>query len=161
MPELNPQYAQFQKEIEQLLKELNEMLKRSNFTQVELAQLAAEIDFFEELRNLGFDELVTKYFNGYDKIIEEKLAQAERLNIKGLTGVDVNSLQLIRDLDTAYLLRSAEAWSAKYESELFKSIIRGDTIKETIENLEGIPLTDAQLGTVLNTQYSDFSRTTT
>ena len=44
---------------------------------------------------------------------------------------------------------------------MFKSIISGNSIQETIKNLEGIPLTDAQLGTVLNTSYSDFNRITT
>ncbi len=46
MAEFNPEYEVFKKEAEGLIAELVKKLEQSNFTNVELAQLAAEIDFF-------------------------------------------------------------------------------------------------------------------
>jgi hypothetical protein len=51
MPEINPKYLQFQKDVETLLKELTNRLKQANLTKVQLAQIASEIDFFEELKS--------------------------------------------------------------------------------------------------------------
>jgi len=65
-------------------------------------------------------------------------------------------------LDKKYLLKSASAWSTQYESALVKSLIRGDTITQTVKSLvTEVPLTTPQLSTVLNTQYADFNRVAT
>jgi hypothetical protein len=161
MPELNPQFAQFQKELETLLDELIKRIKQVGGTKTNLARIASEIDFFEELKSLGFEDLVDKYFSEYDKIIAKKIKEAKQQGVTGLVNVDIDSLEQIRDLETQHLIKSAQAKADLYKSELLKSIIRGDTIADTISNLEKFPLTDAQLGTVLNTQYSEFSRTAT
>ena len=162
MPELNPQFVAFQGEIETLLKELTNLLKRGNLTKVQLAQIAAEIDFFGVLKGLGFEDLVNKYYNGYDKIIADRLREAQALGVRNLVSVNLESLQLLKDLDTAYLLKRAEAWSYQYKAEILKSLIRGDTVKQTVANLATtVPLTDAQLGTVVNTQLYEFSRAAT
>ena len=159
MPELNPQYAQFEKDVDSVLSDLLSRIKQGNFSKVQLAQIASEIDFLNELRAAGFEDVVNKYFNNYDKVLNDILNQAEKLGVRNIVGVQ--DLLVIKELDKEYLLRSASAWASKWESELLKSVIRGDTIAETINNLQGIPLTDAQLGTVLNTAYSDFSRSST
>jgi hypothetical protein len=64
-------------------------------------------------------------------------------------------------MDKEYLLGSAKAKASLLQSEMMKAAIRGDTINQTIKALQDIPLTDSQLGTVLNTAYSDISRTAT
>ena len=161
MPELNPQYIQFEKDVKALLEELTSKIRQGGFSDVELAQLASEIDFFEELRNLGFEDLIDEYFDNYDIEIAKILEQAERRGIRNLTNIDIRSLEIVRELDKEYLLGKASAWSKEWQSEFMKSIIRGETIPQTIKNLQEIPLTDAQLGTVLNTAYSDISRTAT
>ena len=57
MPELNPEFAKFQKELETLLKELTNQLTGAGLTKVQLAQIAAEVDFFEELKSFDrFDK---------------------------------------------------------------------------------------------------------
>ena len=161
MPELNPEFAKFQKELETLLKELTNQLTRAGLTKVQLAQIAAEVDFFQELKSFGFEDLVNKYFNGYDKIITQRINEAAAQGVKGLANVNIDSLLQIKELETQHLLKRAEAFSLQYKRELFTSLIRGDSIPETISKLRDITLTDAQLGTVLNTQYSEFSRTAT
>jgi len=50
MPELNPEFAKFQKELKTLLKELTNQLTRAGLTKVQLAQIAAEVDFFQDLQ---------------------------------------------------------------------------------------------------------------
>lgn len=160
MSTLNPEYAKFEKEIIALIAKINSQLKQLTLTDVEIAKLAAEIDFFKELKAQGFEKIVNQYFDNYDKALVEilKLANARGVDF---ASVNTNALLQIKELDQEYLLRSAYAWSSRYESELFKSIISGNSFSETIQNLEGIPLTDAQLGTVLNTSYSDFKRIST
>ena len=160
MSSLNPEYEQFAKEIESLITSINEKLRKLTLTDVELSQLAAEMDFFEQLKSEGFENVVNKYFNNYDEVLLNIATQAQARGVD-FASVNVDALIHIKDLDKEYLLRSAYSWSSRYESELFKSIISGNSIQETIKNLEGIPLTDAQLGTVLNTSYSDFNRIST
>ena len=160
MPDINPNFAAFQKEIETLLQELTNQLKRANLTKTQLAQIAAEIDFFQELKSLGFEELVNKYFNNYDLEIARIIQQAKDNGVN-FANVNLQRLELIRELDKAYLLGSAEAWSNQLQSELVKSSIRGDSVVETIQNLQGIPLTDSQLTTVINTSYWDTKRLAT
>ena len=152
-------YKDFSKEVEEMISQLTQRLKRGGFSRTELAQLSAEINFFEELRGLGFEELVDEYFSNYDKVITDVLKKA-KLNGVDIAAVNTEQLLLVKELDKDFLLKKASLWGSQYESELVKSIIRGDAITQTIKNLEGIPLTDSQLGTVINTSYADFERMT-
>lgn len=157
MPELNPQYAQFKKEIEQMLAELVRTLERGKPTQIQLAQIAAEIDFFEQLKGLGYEQTVDKYLGSYETVLSDLLVTARKQGVD-FAGINLGQLELIKELDKKYLLGKASTWGAQFDSEFVKSVIRGDTIKQTVANLSEIPLTDSQLGTVMNTSYSEFSR---
>ena len=160
MPDLNPEYAQFQKEIEAMIKELLATLKRGNFSQMELAQLAAEINFFDEIKGLGFEEVVEKYLGTYETKFAEIIAKAKTAGVD-FARVNTELLLRIQTLDRNYLLGKAASWGAQFDSIFVKSVIRGDTIAKTINAMVEIPLTDSQLGTVLNTSYSDFNRSAT
>ena len=160
MPEINPQYLQFQTDLETLLKELIDKIKRANLTDVELAQVAAEIDFMEGLRELGFDELVDKYFANYEAEILKIASDAKARGVD-FANVNTKALEYVTLMDKEYLLGSAKAKASLLQSEMMKAAIRGDTINQTIKALQDIPLTDSRLGTVLNTAYSDISRTAT
>jgi hypothetical protein len=160
MPEINPTFAQFQTDLETLLKELIDKIKRANLTDVELAQVAAEIDFMEGLRELGFDELVDKYFANYEAEILKIASDAKARGVD-FANVNTKALEYVTLMDKEYLLGSAKAKASLLQSEMMKAAIRGDTINQTIKALQDIPLTDSQLGTVLNTAYSDISRTAT
>ena len=161
MPELNPQLEQFKKELDDLVRQLSERIKKGGFSRVELAQIVAQVDFLEELNNLGFEEIVNKYFNGYDDVLAGIIKTAEQQGVR-FAGVNLDALMSIKELDKKYLLKSASAWSTQYESALVKSLIRGDTITQTVKSLvTEVPLTTPQLSTVLNTQYADFNRTAT
>lgn len=161
MPEINPTYSQFQKEVETLLQELITQLKNANLTKAQLARIASEIDFFEELRSHGFEKLVDKYFSNYNKEIFAVINEAKNQGVRDLTNVNLQALESIATFDKEYLLGRAKSWASEWQSELIKSVIRGDTIQQTINNLDGIPLTDSQVTTTLNTAYSDISRTAT
>jgi len=158
MPDLNPQYAQFQKEIEAMIKELLTTLKKTKFSDMELAQLAAEINFFDEIKKLGFEDIVEKYLGTYETKFAELLATAKTAGVD-FAKINTELLERITILDKEYLLGKAASWGKQFDSQFVKSVIRGDTIPQTIANLSEIPLTDSQLGTVLNTSYSDFNRT--
>jgi len=160
MPDLNPEYAQFQTEIEAMIQELLTTLKKTKFTDVELAQLAAEINFFDELKGLGFEETVEKYLGSYEIKFAEIIQKAQTAGVD-FAGVNTELLLRIQTLDKEYLLGKAASWGKQFDSQFVKSVIRGDTIPQTIANLSEIPLTDSQLGTVLNTSYSDFNRMAT
>ena len=160
MPELNPQLAQFEKEIEVMLAELISKLEKGNFTRTQLAQISAEINFFDELKRAGFEKSVNKYFSGYETILADALSKARTLKVD-FAGINTAALELIANLDEEFLLRKAASWGAQFKSEFAKSIIRGDTITQTAANLTEIPLTDAQMKTVLNTSYTEFNRVST
>ena len=81
MPDYNPEYLQFQTEIEALIKELLTTLKKTKFSDMELAQLAAEINFFGEIKKLGFEDIVEKYLGTYDAKFAELLATAKTAGV--------------------------------------------------------------------------------
>ena len=158
MPELNQQLAQFEKEVEVILRQLVVKLQKSDLTQTQLAQIAAEFDSLEELRALGFNQIVDKYFTNYETIYADLIKKAKGVN---LAGINTGLIERIQILDKEYLLGKASSWGKQFDSSFAKSVLRGDTINQTVVNLSEIPLTDTQMKTVLNTSYSDFSRTAT
>ena len=158
MPELNPQFAQFEKEVEAMLVELISKLEKGNFTQTQLSQIAAQLNSLDELKKLGFDQSVEKYFANYEVIYADIIKKAKGVN---LTGINTDLLERIQTLDKEYLLGKASSWGKQFDSSFAKSVLRGDTINQTVVNLNEIPLTDTQMKTVLNTSYSDFNRSVT
>jgi len=158
MPELNPELAQFEKDVEAVLKQLMAKLKGSKFSKAELSQLAAEFDSLAELKALGFDEIVEKYFANYETVYADIIKKAKGVK---LAGINTGLLERIIELDKEYLLGKSASWGKQFDSIFAKSILQGKTINQTVANLNEIPLTDSQLKTVLNTSYSDFNRTST
>jgi hypothetical protein len=159
MPEPKP-LLQFEKEVETIIAEVIASIEKGGFTKAQLAQIASELDFFEQLRLAGFGKTVDKYFANYEAVTKDVLALAKKQRVD-FAKVNLATLDVIAELDEEYLLRKAASWGAQFKSELAKSVIRGDTITQTAARLKEIPLTDAQTKTVLNTAYSDFNRIAT
>lgn len=157
--QIRPEILWFTDYLDGAFNEIITRLKKINLTDVELAQLSAQIDFLDELYELGLYKQVNKYFSQYDDYIFRIVRQAQNkgLNISSLT---ISQLELVRELDKSMLLKSVDAWSSRFESVFIKQIIAGKSIKDIVSAMEDIPLTDAQLGTVLNTSFSEFDRIT-
>ena len=104
MSSLNPEYEQFAKDIEALIASINEKLRKLTLTDVELSQLAAEMDFFEQLKSEGFENVVNKYFNNYDEVLLNIATQAQARGVD-FASVNIDALVQIKDLDKEYLIK--------------------------------------------------------
>ena len=65
---------------QQLLKRIEAMLI-SGASPAELAEIISEIDFFEELQNLGYESAVTNYFDNYPDILKDIMTRAQKLGV--------------------------------------------------------------------------------
>ncbi|KKK80658.1 hypothetical protein LCGC14_2821280, partial [marine sediment metagenome] len=74
--DLDKLQVDFIKRIEQALK--------GDLSAAGIARLDAEIDFFQELRVLGFDDKLEEYLKGYDDVIREVHRDATK---RGLSGI--------------------------------------------------------------------------
>ena len=136
-------------------------LKQKNFTRVELTQLAAQIDFLDELKALGFEKKVNDYFAQYDKTISDIMAKAIDAGVKDISAITINEILLIKELDKNVLLGQAADWANRFEAEMVKGILGGFDTQTIINNLADIPLTTTQLNTVLHTSSQQFNRLVT
>ena len=161
MAELQPDVAQLTKYFDEVFKKIIEKIKKLNLSKVELAQLSSSINFLNELKALGFDKEVNKYFGSYDKIIKDIIGKATKEGVAGITGKTISDVLLVKELDTKVLLGHVSLWADTFESQLIKGVMAGLNTKSVIQSMNEIPLSTTQLHTVLNTAHSEFNRITT
>lgn len=91
-----------------------------------------------------FDDLIMRYDRYYDL----KVTAAYESTI-------------LRDMNYDTILRSFSAKSHLVRDNFYNSILSGQSDNETLRQLQGIGLSDAQSGTVLQTTFYNFSRMNT
>ncbi len=144
-----------------ILPKLIDRLK--GFSDTELAVIAREIDFFEQLNSLGYNDSVEKLMQDYDGVAENVFREA---NIRGLDTkvASASQLQLIKDLDAQAIFRIGQEISTKVKSELLRGIIDGDTRDNIVNRLSTTvvgELTSPQLNTIVGDSFARFSNTAT
>jgi hypothetical protein len=153
---------QFLKDIElieqQLIKRIEIALKRGYFSDVELSQISAELDFYQELNNLGYASKLEQYFENFDNLLLEINKQAQARGLAGITGVAARDLDTLIRVKGEELLGRANQYALQLRTKLFENIVAGTPVTELIKSLTEIPLRDYQLTVALNTGVAEFER---
>lgn len=142
-----------------LIKRIQATLK-SGASDIELAQLYAEINLYNELTDLGFESSLNKYFDNYDEIAAQIISDARSKGVN-LTGVNAAELDLIKGLDYEYLQGKTNIWGLQLQSSILKGLITGKDRKELVKELQGYPLRDYQMDVAIRTGYTEFNALTT
>jgi len=127
-----------------------------NFTREDIIEIAGQVDFFDDLKSLGYGTKLDDYFKNYEQVIIDITKQAR------LSGVNVGASA--RDLDSFInvkfdeLLGRASQYGKELKTELLRNIIAGTTPNEIALALNNIPLTNNQLRVAVNTGISQFQR---
>ena len=145
---------------EDFIKRIEQALK-GDLSAAGIARLDAEIDFFQELRVLGFDDKLEEYLKGYDDVIREVHRDATKRGLSGIVGVTATDLEILADNEALFLLDKGKLYTQQFKNTIYRSIIGGETIGEILPTLRAIPLTDAQLTTGVTTGITRFNAVAT
>jgi len=151
------------KKIEDQLKNDLERLayKMKDMTDTELLATTRRLNFLQELVDKGYGQQVNNLMSEYDVLLTNAVKEANARGIVPIGTERVETLQLLKDLDTETLLGRASRWSNDVKKLLFEGIYSGASIKTIVDGMEGISLASHQMNVVANTglrQFSDLSR---
>ena len=135
----------------------------SRLSDDELAVLARELDFFQELNRLGYSDALTDLMNEYDDVATKVFNQARSRGLQVQVATAQN-LELINELDATTLLGRARDFSSRYKSELLRGVIAGESGRQIANRLTttlGTELTSANLNLIVNDSFAKFSNSAT
>ena len=135
----------------------------SRLSDDELAVLARELDFFQELNRLGYSNALTDLMNEYDNTASKVFEQARSRGLQVQVATAQN-LELIKELDATTLLGRARDFSSRYKSELLRGVIAGESGRQIANRLTttiGTELTSANLNLIVNDSFAKFSNSAT
>ena len=135
----------------------------SRLSDDELAVLARELDFFQELNRLGYSNALNELMNEYDNTASKVFEQARSRGLQVQVATAQN-LELIKELDATTLLGRARDFSSRYKSELLRGVIAGESGRQIANRLTttiGTELTSANLNLIVNDSFAKFSNSAT
>ena len=135
----------------------------SRLSDDELAILARELDFFQELNRLGYSDALNDLMNEYDNTASKVFEQARSRGLQVQVATAQN-LELIKELDATTLLGRARDFSSRYKSELLRGVIAGESGRQIANRLTttlGTELTSANLNLIVNDSFVKFSNSAT
>ena len=135
----------------------------SRLSDDELAVLARELDFFQELNRLGYSDALNDLMNEYDNTASKVFEQARSRGLQVQVATAQN-LELIKELDATTLLGRARDFSSRYKSELLRGVIAGESGRQIANRLTttlGTELTSANLNLIVNDSFAKFSNSAT
>jgi hypothetical protein len=140
------------------IKRINLFLK-GGLRNIDLVQLYAELNLFEELNESGLNKVVDKLKSEYAGIVENIIGKVEQKGL-GISGLSVDELETIINLRADELLGRANAYALEFKSGLLQGFASGLTDDEIISKLQSnIPLKSNQLIAAVNTARSEFQAT--
>lgn len=147
----------------ELLRRLDLIIKSGKLTNVDIAQLAGEMDLFKELQALGYVSKLEKYFQKYEEIIKKINDEAISRGFKGIIGLAANDLDNFVNLQAQDLLGKGRQFAAELKSGLISNLIAGTPVNDVAQILkDSIPkLTGNQLKVALNEGIAQFRILTT
>jgi hypothetical protein len=152
------------------------------FSETQLVRLARELDFFNELQEMGFNTSFEKLMQGYDAEAEgilKDMQKVVRARTAG-TGAEIflstanteriaNQLEILRDLDGEVMLGQFKVETAKLKTELMRGIIAGEPagvvgqrLSAEWSNADGVPtLIGERARMIARDSFGQFSQTST
>lgn len=154
---------------ENLIKAIRRILG-NNPTQEQLINFLASNEFDILLNDLGLEGTINEYVTNFDLIFQEKASGYRLVNLTAerIDRISTN-IDLIKNTYARTILGYAQANSNLLRAKLIESLVTGVNARQTVKSLEGrlistlnnSPLTTAQIGSVVQTSYYDYSRATT
>ena len=142
--------------IDKIREELLKRIAKLNFSREDIIEIAGQLDFFEELKALGYPDLLEGYSQEYEKIAADIIKQARSLGVN--VGASARDLDNYINVKFDELLGRASQYGKELKTELIKNIIVGTTPNEIALALSEIPLTNNQLKVAVNSGIAQFQR---
>ena len=159
---VNSFMVEIQKIEDQLKNDLERLAyKMKDMTDTELLATTRRLNFLQELVDKGYGQQVNNLMDEYDVLLARAVKEATSRGIVPIGTERVETLQLLKDLDTETLLGRASRWSGDMKKLLFSGIYSGASIQTIVNGMEGISLASHQMNVAVNTglrQFSDLSR---
>jgi hypothetical protein len=134
---------------------------KNKIPKLELARLIAQLNFLEEMKNLGLVNAINSLEQLYDNGIRELITLAESEKVLNTFRISGDIFDRMKMVNAEEILRSAGAWGDRLKIKLVESITMGLPIEQMRKSLLEIPLTSTQLNSAINTAYYDYIRTFT
>ena len=135
-------------------------LKKAKGT--ELMQLAKTINFFNEMRRLGYDDLIEDVNKAFEKEIASIFAE---LSSRELARLPIASISIVRELknfELGYLTGTARQYTLQLRNAMLRGIITGQTNRQIISGLSsrfvvGTFISSSEASFLINDAFATFS----
>jgi len=163
----NIRLDQFYKEIETLETEFISFVRnltRKTASPVELTTFLTQYDFFNALREQGYEGKATQFMQSWDSQILRLLNLADVRGAEMVARVNIADLQTLKDLELGRLLRRGQDYAGEVRGELLKQLLTGADM-ETIRNRvlpdiqKEMKFLPSWFNAMLNTSYSEYMST--
>jgi len=146
-----------------MLKRIVALVKSGNFTDADIASLSGQVDFFQQINQLGYAGKLEKFFEQYDEILKKINQEAISRGLQGLSGASARTLDNYVNLKAGELLGKAQNFGNELQSALMSNLIAGTPIKDLVATLKETitPLSGNQLKVALNAGVKEFRVLTT
>ena len=161
MAQVQPAVDVFLGDIKRLESSFNKSLEvlignLSKASDTELINTMSQLNLFNELIEQGYCEALDKLDGEYGKLLEGALKEAEKRGVTALSGPGLQGLEVLKDLNTAELLGSANAYADNLTTLIFQNLYAGLPPNQIVSLLEGTALATHQLNVSVYTGIKSF-----
>ena len=120
----------------ELVNKVNRLLPRlETLSETQLIELSKSLDFFQEAKRLGYDNIAKEFEAGINKEVASTLKKAGQFGVS-LGDLNLESLQLIMDLELESIVSENRALANQLKKEVFRGLITGESINSIAERIE-------------------------
>ena len=149
-------------QLDSTLRQAIEKILGKNPTQQQMLIFLTQGEFDKLVDDLGLRQIVTQYISGFDTIFNQRISGFQQVDMTAeRIQIIKNNVDLVKNSNGRTVLGYAKANSELLKTKLINSIINGVDERQTIKELESLPIATHQIGAVINTSYADASRMST
>jgi len=159
----NEELAKIQQELFDKLD--NVIVGLSRLSDTEVLQLAKQIDFFAEMEQLGYTQLLSRVSRNYDDEITSIFGELNRRQLAQVPAASVETLRQLKEFELTYLTGQVRQYSDQLKNAMLRGIITGQTNKQIMESLVagfgvGNFISSSEASFLINDAFSRFSNLT-
>jgi len=159
----NEELAKIQQELFDKLDNVLGGLTRLSDTEV--LQLAKQIDFFAEMEQLGYTQLLSRVSGRYDDEIASVFGELNRRQLAQVPAASVDTLRQLKEFELTYLTGQVRQYSDQLKNAMLRGIITGQTNKQIMESLVsgfgvGNFISSSEASFLINDAFARFSSVT-
>jgi hypothetical protein len=159
----NEELAKIQQELFDKLDNVLGGLTRLSDTEV--LQLAKQIDFFAEMEQLGYTQLLSRVSRNYDDEITSIFGELNRRQLAQVPAASVETLRQLKEFELTYLTGQVRQYSDQLKNAMLRGIITGQTNKQIMTGLVtgfgvGNFISSSEASFLINDAFARFSSVT-